>query len=992
MASTHNSFVSSYTSMKTPKYPVEDPRLVAPLAAPSPRFSLLPLTSATYLRPPKSIPIRPKKCFNSGSQMYYSQTGALPASSEHPVVQGSNGFGQTLCNSGDGNDFNKLENYILKAKEKHTVITTDLTNNGSSILIKEEDNSSVFVPSKEESPLSGKQTATINSSNSINKNINSDQTESSIIKSKWNVSSPSALIPAINGGSKCLMGHKEVLTASLHTTLVRNQPPLTSDCYSPVTAEMEAPSLSHGNPLLYNSVNATACQYINYNKHMLEIKQQSPDERVRLSNEQLNGTQNMYRYHHHNGQQSQVKETESLIATDLLPTACERAKENYLIGKNNSYNLPCTTTGVLKTEEFQTRKNEVKQQYSFTNVSIKVEENKIPACATNGGNIPHSAISSFDRELNENKLFSYENNYFSNMGAIDKSHQIVSKEGFLYKEGGTPIKEDIISLAKDAAANGMADVVEDIDGQATKRVSHSTLAALYHGHMQPGHNSSDVNSTITTTTTTTGEQGIDKATPFNEYRNTLSSELAPFTSPQGYKSLLLDQVVDAEKTSETDRDVTSVKPDLNGAEDRGRKSRQKDNIISANNEAGDKLRDFNQGKASRENHLLIDNYEEVNAEDAMEGDIDVETSSNSSRSNSPLVDLRKQAQLDGNRSFGKKCRINQENPEDLSMKTNHHKTPMVIAPLPSSMEKINELSSSKCITIEPIMSPYIERYDHKDYRCSPPGLHVIMPNINNPAALLTTSSSSSTTNNRLSSESINTKLGGGQYSADKNGQVNHNNVAVINYGKRHNANDRNGKTSNNGQRENGHNLAAVDGVNGGNKYSHNKTSGSFAVHTIMCSSNGSSANSIYSAGLATANDKTQLVNTTAGQSNNDPVTCSGSGDKEDSDLHIVVDQDFSDSEEQPGEQDGGSKRPRRMTPGDGVDVDGKQEGGLAEGMRHLTAGDEAPGNPDETESDAQHRDSASPKDSDEVTNFIHHLYLSYSNEKEYKILTKISFL
>ena len=178
--------------------------------------------------------------------------------------------------------------------------------------------------------------------------------------------------------------------------------------------------------------------------------------------------------------------------------------------------------------------------------------------------------------------------------------------------------------------------------------------------------------------------------------------------------------------------------------------------------------------------------------------------------------------------------------------------------------------------------------------------------------------------------------------------------------------------SNNGQRENGHNLAAVDGVNGGNKYSNNKTSGSFTVHTMVCDSNGSSPDSIYSTGLVTATDNTQLTNTTAEQGNNDRLTCSGSGEKEDSDLHVIVDQDFSDSEEQQGEDDGGSKRPR-MTPDDGADMNGRQQGGLAQGMRHLTSGEEGPITPDENEHDAQHRDGASAKDSDEV---MHSCYLS----------------
>ena len=62
-----------------------------------------------------------------------------------------------------------------------------------------------------------------------------------------------------------------------------------------------------------------------------------------------------------------------------------------------------------------------------------------------------------------------------------------------------------------------------------------------------------------------------------------------------------------------------------------------------------------------------------------------------------------------------------------------------------------------------------------------------------------------------------------------------------------------------------------------------------------------------------------------------------------------------------------------MTPDDGADMNGRQQGGLAQGMRHLTSGEEGPITPDENEHDAQHRDGASAKDSDEV---MHSCYLS----------------
>ena len=87
------------------------------------------------------------------------------------------------------------------------------------------------------------------------------------------------------------------------------------------------------------------------------------------------------------------------------------------------------------------------------------------------------------------------------------------------------------------------------------------------------------------------------------------------------------------------------------------------------------------------------------------------------------------------------------------------KGPLIIAPLiASSMEKLNDLSSSTCIKIEPIMSPFHERFDHKDYRCSPPGLHVIVP----------ANTGSQTITNCLNAAAINTKLGG-QCIGDKNG-------------------------------------------------------------------------------------------------------------------------------------------------------------------------------------------------------------------------------
>ena len=320
MASTQNSYASSYTRMKTTAYPLDDPRLVPTLAVPTPRFSLLPFTSTTYLRAPKSILLKPKNYFNDGNQKFYeNETGhARTGCTLEEILQKSQGFGQTFRNGGGNAEKNWKSSYVLKGEVKDN--STDLINRGSSLLAKLANNGQAFVPLRENSSLPEAPTATINSSNSINTNINSDQTDSQIIKSKWNVSSPSALIPAISSGSKCLMGHKEVLTASLHTTVAHNQPLLTSDCYPPVTVEMEAPSVSHSNPLLYDSVNATACQYINYNKHMLEIKQQLTEK----PGEQLNGT--TPNQHHTNGQ-SEEKETDNLIDTDLSSTD-QKVKEN----------------------------------------------------------------------------------------------------------------------------------------------------------------------------------------------------------------------------------------------------------------------------------------------------------------------------------------------------------------------------------------------------------------------------------------------------------------------------------------------------------------------------------------------------------------------------------------------------------------------------------------------------------------------------------------
>ena len=132
---------------------------------------------------------------------------------------------------------------------------------------------------------------------------------------------------------------------------------------------------------------------------------------------------------------------------------------------------------------------------------------------------------------------------FRKGGLNDTNDQIRPEEGFLNKEGGTVVKEDTMSLTSDVAANGIADVSEDIDGQAVKRVSHSTLAALYHHHnhhRQSGQNSSNANTTITTTTTT-AVQHIDKTTTFNSC-NTLSPQLAEpsFSSNQGYQRFVKD--------------------------------------------------------------------------------------------------------------------------------------------------------------------------------------------------------------------------------------------------------------------------------------------------------------------------------------------------------------------------------------------------------------------------------------------------------------------
>ena len=201
----------------------------------------------------------------------------------------------------------------------------DLNKESSLLAQVDEQNGQTSISCKGDSSLKDGRTeavtATINSSNSINTNINSAQTDSQIIKSKWNVSSPSVLIHAINSGSQCLMGHKEVLTASLHTTVAHNQPLLTSDCYSPVTIEMEAPSVSHCSPFLYDSVNATAHQYINYNKHMLEIKQQLAQQ----SSQQPNGNTDQ---HCSNGQ-SGDNNVDNMNNTELLLTDL-KVKENYL--------------------------------------------------------------------------------------------------------------------------------------------------------------------------------------------------------------------------------------------------------------------------------------------------------------------------------------------------------------------------------------------------------------------------------------------------------------------------------------------------------------------------------------------------------------------------------------------------------------------------------------------------------------------------------------
>ena len=156
---------------------------------------------------------------------------------------------------------------------------------------------------------------------------------------------------------------------------------------------MEAPSVSHGNPLLYDSVNAAACQYINYNKHMLEIKQQLVEKLVRPSDKQLIGTQNQHRYYYTNGRESQVKETDNVTSTtDLSSTDNQKFKENYLNGKYNSF------SDVLKNEGLLSIENEFKEQYLFTNLPIKLEENNMIDYATEAKELGFNGLNSSNQE------------------------------------------------------------------------------------------------------------------------------------------------------------------------------------------------------------------------------------------------------------------------------------------------------------------------------------------------------------------------------------------------------------------------------------------------------------------------------------------------------------------------------------------------------------------------------------------------------------------
>ena len=933
MASTQNTYVSSYTSMKTAEYPMDDPRRVSTMAVQTPRFSLLPLSPTTYLGAPKSILAYPKRQFYNGNKNYI-QTGFIKKGCTfQEMFQSQHSFEFMYCNgqpSGDDKFLNLKGNRTQKEEAKKN--PTDLANKESFLLTKvDTKNGQGLVTVKEDSSLSDYRTegltATINSSNSINTNINSAKTDSQIIKSKWNVPSPSTLIPTISSGSKCLMGHKKVLTASLHTTVAHYQPLLTSDCYPPVTVEMEAPSVSHCSPLLYDSANATACQYINYNKHMLEIKQQL----ARQPSQQGIGIPDQ---HNGNGQ-SEEGGIHNLINTDLL-SIDQKVEENYLktedISSNQFYNVhdPSESKSSPKTEN-----------KSFI-TSVKLEESNLTDfTAENKLHEFQNDSKTSDLQLNENVAFSTGRNYFLNKALNDLNNQMKLEEGFWNKEGGAPRKENMVSSTRDLLANDIADVAEDIDGQVVKRVSHSTLAALY--HRQSGDNSSNTITSITFLPSTGNSNRSNSDSTW--------SQLAGSDHNQTYQQLLPNAVTKDSSASKRLQRPNKADEKPENLKDKGTQELRltgECDIANTINKCRKDLLHFNQDRVSNQCHTINNSESGGLDEDKMEGDIDVETSSNSSRSNSPAVDMSNH----GRNMADKKDDDHQEDPQDLSMKTNQ-KAPMIIAPVASSMGKLNELSSSKCIKIEPIMSPYLERFDHKDYRCSPSGLHVIVPN---------TSSHSLT--NSLNTASINTKLGG-QCIGDKNGQVNHNNVAVINYGKRHNANDCNGKMSNNGQRENGHNLAAVGGVNGCNKYSNNNTSSSFSVHTMVCGSKGSSPGSIYSTGLTTVKDKTELSNKTVEMTNANRSTCSGNDGKDDSDLHIVVDQDFSDSEEQTAGVIG-SKR-ARMSAGDGVDLSGKQENGSAESTKHFTQNvEDGPTTPGETDTDAHQRDNASAKDSDEV--------------------------
>ncbi len=794
---------------------------------------------------------------------------------------------------------------------------------------------------KDESPVTAescaeeKLTKAISSSESINTNINSTQADFQIIKSKCNVvaAGPAGLLwtTTISSGSKCLMGHKEVLTGSLHTTMARNQPLLTGDCFSSSVSSphMESPSPSSLNHH-HDSLDAiTARQYhsINYNnKHMLGIKQ------LQLAQQQNQGsnldTSDTDQYNGDQLNNGNPASSTQILTNKNVKESNNRQADNAFFDESLRGNGPSST--------------ECNDQLS---TPVRKEQIKLEGVLCKSERFVDEGLSAFPETKNHSSIFGFCEGTAHLDGSNDTSQvelkplngRIKPEKGFLNRKGGTAVKEDANTLKQLASANDVSDATESIDRQAEKRVSHIALAAPYYNHQQQHHKQSSYLSYLP------AEDNDSSLTIPHCYsyggkllfktQSCSVSELATdvVETPQAQSS---DVILDISRAQLKKKSDTFEDSDLTREKAGSRKSQHSPRETETDERTGRNLET-----------------------DSMEGDIDVESSSNGSRSrcDSPA---KEGDNPDGIKVHEKK-EDPEQNPQDLSTKPRKRPSAMT-APIPSSVEKLNELASSKCIKIEPILSSYHERFDHgKDYRCSPPGgVPGLVPHQMVASGLRPTGpiSVDHVGEQSLSSQHI-----------DENRH--HHNVTVINYGKRFNANNEsnNGKMSNNnGQGENGHNLAAGRGfdVHSDYKYSHDNTGGFYASEIMVSGPRtiglGPNASQLNSLQVAAAPNR---------DNNNLPMQGENTKNNDDSDQHIVVDQDFSDGEESPTQQCGrdsssaGGKTPG-TTPSDEAQFAEKEATGPEQGMRHCT--EDEPRMPSDREADPQHRDNASAKDSDEV--------------------------